>query len=148
MKTIQRKMHKVNNMGFAFFYLYSGFRSISRILRPGIAKQPGISKRPGFANQPGISNGLASQTSLVASQRSLPGLRLWIRAISKLSKMLKEQQSEKSRLLKESDRLAEKILREKQKSEGGGNRKLDSLMRDSQRLVSDTGIHFEADRGI
>jgi hypothetical protein len=79
---------------------------------------------------PGYS-GLASQ-SVAPAWDSAMGT-----AISKLSKELKEQQSEKSKLLKESDRLAEKILREKQKSGGGGNRKLDSLMRDSQRLVSE-----------
>ncbi|MEW6380334.1 MAG: hypothetical protein AB1611_12110 [bacterium] len=56
--------------------------------------------------------------------------------ISRLSRVLAEQQSEKTRLFKEIDRLAEKILQEKQKSEGRGNRKLDSLMQDSQRLVS------------
>lgn len=56
--------------------------------------------------------------------------------ISRLSRALTEQQSEKNRLLKEIDRLAGKILQEKQKSERRGNRKLDSLMQDSQRLVS------------
>ncbi|MEW5803924.1 MAG: hypothetical protein AB1847_17655 [bacterium] len=75
--------------------------------------------------------GLVSQSTIPAWSSAMDN------DISRLSKMLKEQQSEKSRLLKKSDRLAEKIMQEKQKSDNRGNRKLDSLMSESQRLVSD-----------
>lgn len=56
--------------------------------------------------------------------------------ISKFSKTLKEQQSEKDKLLKKSDKLAEKITKEKRKSRGRSNRKLASMLRESQQLVS------------
>jgi len=56
--------------------------------------------------------------------------------ISTLNRILEEQQAEKHKLLKESDKLAEKITKEKRKSEGKSSRKLDSMLRESQRLVS------------
>jgi len=56
--------------------------------------------------------------------------------ISELNKALKELQSEQKDLLKESDKLAEKITEEKLKSHGKSNRKLNSLLRESQKLVS------------
>ena len=56
--------------------------------------------------------------------------------ISNLNRILEEQQAEKNKLLKESDKLAEKITKEKRKSEGKSSRKLDSMLRESQRLVS------------
>ncbi|MGA1875908.1 MAG: hypothetical protein ACMUIA_09900 [bacterium] len=57
--------------------------------------------------------------------------------ISRLSRRLKEQQSEKNRLVKESDTLAARILKEKRKSGMSSSRKLDSMLRDSQQLVAD-----------
>jgi len=62
--------------------------------------------------------------------------------ISKLNRTLKERQSEKNKLSKQIDKLAEKITKEKRKSrgeavfQGRSNRKLDSMLRESQRLVS------------
>jgi len=119
MNTIQRKIIK-STIWVLPFFIY--------ILVLGVS--PGYS---GLASQAGLAlqTGLASQSISSVWSPSMNS------DISRLGKMLKEQQSERNRLLKESDRLAEKILREKQKSEGGGNRKLDSLMRESQRLVSD-----------
>ncbi len=57
--------------------------------------------------------------------------------ISELNKALKEQQSAKEKLLRKSDLLAEKIAQEKRKSQGVSSRKLDSMLRESQQLVSD-----------
>ena len=56
--------------------------------------------------------------------------------IVKLNRTLKDRQSEEQKLLKESDKLAEKITKEKRKSQGRSNRKLDSMLRESQKLVS------------
>jgi len=55
--------------------------------------------------------------------------------ISKLNRTLKDRQSAEKKLLKESDKLAENITKEKRKSEGRSNRKLESMLRKSQRLV-------------
>jgi len=61
----------------------------------------------------------------------------WDARISELNRTLKERLSEKGRLVRKGDRLAEKIKQEKQKSEDTGNRRLDSMLRESQQLVSD-----------
>lgn len=56
--------------------------------------------------------------------------------ISELNQDLKKQQSVKKDLLQQSDKLAEKILQEKLKSEGKSSRKLDSMLSESQGIVS------------
>ena len=60
----------------------------------------------------------------------------WGTQISELNQILKECRSQKNRLEKESDKLAKKIIKEKRKSRGESNRKLDTLLRKSQHLVS------------
>lgn len=60
----------------------------------------------------------------------------WHSTISDLKQTLKNKQSEKNELLKQSDKLANKIIQEKRKSQGISNRKLDSLLSKSQQLVS------------
>lgn len=60
----------------------------------------------------------------------------WHVQISELNDILIKKQSEKIKLLKQTDKLAKKIIQEKQKSQGISNRKLDSLLRESQQLVS------------
>jgi len=77
-----------------------------------------------FAVMSGVFLGYASPSKLDAE-------------ISKLNQTLKEQQSKKHKLLKESDKLAEQITKEKRKSRGRSNRKLVSMFRESQRLVSE-----------
>lgn len=57
--------------------------------------------------------------------------------ISELKRTLTDCRSKKNRLEKESDKLAEKIMKKKQKSQGEGSRKLDALLRGSQQLVAD-----------
>ena len=59
----------------------------------------------------------------------------WGTQISELNQILKECRSQKNRLEKESDKLAKKIIKEKRKSRGESNRKLDTLLRKSQHLV-------------
>ena len=60
----------------------------------------------------------------------------WHSKISVLKQTLKDKQSEKNELLKQSDKLVKKIIQEKRKSKGVSNRKLDSLLSKSQQLVS------------
>jgi len=57
--------------------------------------------------------------------------------ISELNRTLKERKSEKGKLSRKGDLLAERIKQEKQKSENTGNWRLDSMLRESQQLVSD-----------
>ena len=61
----------------------------------------------------------------------------WDVKISELNRIRKDYRSRKNRLEKESDTLAEKIIKEKRKSGGEGSRKLDALLGKSQQLVAD-----------
>ncbi|MGA1825133.1 MAG: hypothetical protein ACMUIP_10780 [bacterium] len=68
--------------------------------------------------------------------RDLAGPSAWDAEISELKQTLNKRQSEKDKLVTKSDKLAKKIIREKQKSQGKSNRKLDSMLRESQELVT------------
>jgi len=59
----------------------------------------------------------------------------WDARISELNRTLRERRSEKGTLARKGDQLAERIKQEKRKSENTGNRKSDSMLRESQQLV-------------
>ncbi|MGA1796939.1 MAG: hypothetical protein ACMUIL_13875 [bacterium] len=61
----------------------------------------------------------------------------WDARISELNRALKERRSERVQLSRKADRLAEGIRQERQKSGDTGSRRLDSMLRESQQLVSD-----------
>jgi hypothetical protein len=60
----------------------------------------------------------------------------WVERISELNQTLKERRSEKEKLLRKGDKLAEEIKQEKLISQSIGNRRLDSMLRESHQLVS------------
>jgi len=68
--------------------------------------------------------------------------------IFELNQTLKECRSQKKRYEKESNKLVKKIVREKRKSRGESSRKLDTLLRRSQRLVSNLESLSEQIAGI
>ncbi len=103
------------------------FILISGVSSGYVGLSPGISAAGSSAMDEGMSGYTGDSQPVDMAEMA--------ETISRLSQGLKKQQSERDKLLKESDNLAEKILKEKRKAESKSSRTLDSLLRESHELV-------------